>query len=406
MADVSFAPAETALLPAAGGEHERLARLRLARSRNVGPRSFMHLIRRYGSAVAAIEALPAQGSGYSLCDIATARAELEAGSAAGARLVLIGEAEYPDRLTTIPGPPPVLWLQGSATAFSGRAIAIVGARNASAIGQRLARRLALSLAADGVTVVSGLARGIDTAAHEGTIAAATGAEDGQEPGPTIAVLAGGIDVIYPAENGDLAERIVVEGGALISECPPGTIPAGRHFPRRNRLVSGLSDGVVLVEAALRSGSMITARSALEQGREVMACPGSPEDPRTGGCNALIREGAALIRTAADVMDALTLPRRLAPPPDGMPAGMAEGPEPFDYGLSGLGSEPFIDEEGEDAPLLTDRVLALLSPTPVEVDEIARACRSSPASLSLALLELELAGRLVRVQGGQIAAVPA
>ncbi|MEL6209084.1 MAG: DNA-processing protein DprA, partial [Pseudomonadota bacterium] len=243
-------------------------------------------------------------------------------------------------------------------------------------------------------------------ATAGAIAAATGAEDGQEPGPTIAVLAGGIDVIYPAENGDLAERIVVEGGALISECPPGTIPAGRHFPRRNRLVSGLSEGVVLVEAALRSGSMITARSALEQGREVMACPGSPEDPRTGGCNALIREGAALIRTAADVMDALTLPRRLTPPPDGMPAGMAEGPEPFDYGLSGLGSEPFIEEEGEDAPLLADRVLALLSPTPVEVDEIARACRSSPASLSLALLELELAGRLVRVQGGQIAAVPA
>lgn len=401
-----FSPLEEAT-----AAEERLARLRLARSRNVGPRTFVHLIRRHGSATAALEALPglATQGGYALCAEAHAAAELEKGEGAGARLVMIGDAAYPRRLLAIPGAPPILWIRGAGGVFDRRAVALVGARNASALGLRLSRRLALGLASGGNCVVSGLARGIDTAAHQGALAAAEDAADadsGDDPGATVAVLAGGIDVVYPAENEGLAARIVAEGGALLSECPPGTIPAGRHFPRRNRLVSGLADGVVLVEAALKSGSMITARSALEQGREVMACPGAPDDPRTGGCNALIRDGAALIRSVGDILDALTLPRHRNTGPAAAP-GLAEAADPFDHGWHGDAAEDGFDpDDAPEGEALAARILALLSPAPIEVDEIARACRTTRADLSLALLELELAGRLLRVEGGQIAALPA
>ncbi|MEL6196797.1 MAG: DNA-processing protein DprA [Pseudomonadota bacterium] len=384
---------------AATEDAERIARLRLARSRNVGPRSFIHLIARHGGAVAALDALPGTG-GYAALSEAEAVAEIERGEAASARLVMLGDPGYPPRLLTIAGAPPVLWIRGAGAAFEGRAMAVVGARNASALGLRLARRLGLGLAASGTTVVSGLARGIDTAAHEGALAAAE-EERESDPGTTIAVMAGGIDVVYPAENQGLAARIAAEGGALLSECPPGTVPAGRHFPRRNRLVSGLAEGVVLVEAAIKSGSMITARAALEQGREVMACPGAPDDPRTGGCNALIRDGAALIRGVPDILDALTLPRHRPP---ALP-GLAEAGDPFEPPAA-CGNEPTHEPaEAPEGEALAARILALLSLSPIEIDDIARTCRTSRADLSLALLELELAGRLARHDGGRLAALP-
>ncbi|MEM9736506.1 MAG: DNA-processing protein DprA, partial [Pseudomonadota bacterium] len=239
----------------------------------------------------------------------------------------------------------------------------------------------------GHVIVSGLARGIDAAAHEAAL--------GQG---TIAVMAGGIDRIYPAEHGDLAQRIC-ETGALICESRPGTEPTARHFPKRNRLISGLSHGVVLIEAAARSGSLITARYALEQGREAMACPGSCEDPRSSGCNALIRDGAALIRDGNDVLEALAAPRA---------RGFAE-PEPdfeFDFGETGGGDsfdglDTFDLEGGEDNAGLPEQILALLGPSPVELDEVARQCGASPSDFSLAILELDLAGKIDVVAGSMV-----
>ncbi|HSF96754.1 MAG TPA: DNA-processing protein DprA, partial [Thermohalobaculum sp.] len=271
-------------------EAERIARLRLSRSANVGPRTYAHLLRRFGSGARALDALPTLASaggreGYSPCPMPEIEAELAAGQAAGAQLVLMGEAAYPPLLAAIDHPPPVLWVSGVLAILQRPAVAVVGARNASALGLRTARNLARDLGTAGQVIVSGLARGIDAAAHEAAIEAGT-----------VAVMAGGVDHIYPPEHDRLAARIA-EAGALVSECPMGMEPTSRHFPRRNRLISGLSRGVVLVEAAVRSGSLITARYALEQGREAMACPGAPEDPRAGGCNQLIRDGAALIRNA-------------------------------------------------------------------------------------------------------------
>ena len=375
---------------------ERLARLRLARSRNVGPRTFLHLLRRFGSAEAAIESLPdlaARGGSpdYSPFPADLAEEECAAGEAFGARLVALGDDGYPANLARIDTPPPVLWIRGRGELFARPAVAIVGARNASALGLRTARRLARDLGAAGQVVVSGLARGIDAAAHEAALD--TG---------TLAVMAGGIDQIYPPENADLTGRIAEEG-ALVSEAPVGTVPTGRHFPKRNRLVAGLAQGVLLIEAASRSGSLITARYALDQGREVMAVPGTPEDPRATGCNALIRDGAALIREADDVLDALAAPA--AP-------GLAE--EGGEFSLDGA---PFIDEEEDDSldPLwdfdpegdddggaLAEQVMRLLGPVAVDIDELARATGSAPAQLSLAILELELAGRVETLPGQRVA----
>lgn len=386
-------------------ERERRARLRLARSRNVGPRTFVHLLRRFGSATEALAALPdlaARGGSpdYHPCSAETAEAEIEAGEAAGAQLVVLGDPAYPPLLLQIDTPPPVLWLMGDAGLVARRSVAIVGARNASALGLRTARRLARDLGEAGSVVVSGLARGIDAAAHEGALA--TG---------TVAVLAGGLDRIYPPENAGLAERIASEG-ALVSEVAMGVEPTSRHFPKRNRLVAGLSEGVLLIEAASRSGSLITARYALDQGREVMAVPGAPEDPRAAGCNALIRDGAALIRNAEDVLELLVPPR--AP---GGARGMAEEggeflfdglPPDFDGAadediLAAL--EDFDDEGTDDGGALAEQILRLLGPHPIEVDELARRCGAAPAQLSLALLELELAGRIETHPGGRISAAP-
>ncbi|MGF1550961.1 MAG: DNA-processing protein DprA [Paracoccaceae bacterium] len=371
------------------GASERLARLRLARSEGVGPKSFTRLLARFGTAAEALDALPALAgrggrSDYRACPEDAALAEIAAGEAAGARLVLFGEPAYPQALATIPTPPPALWVRGDRDALARAGVAVVGARNASALGARFARRLGRGLATAGEVVVSGLARGIDAAAHEGALEGGTPEGDATGGGTTVAVLAGGVDVVYPPEHTDLAARIA-DRGALVSECPPGTEPTSRHFPRRNRLISGLARAVVLVEAAARSGSLLTARAALEQGREVMACPGSPDDARAGGCNALIRDGALLIRGHEDVLDALGGP--LAPCPAPVVAPL---PEPS-----------IAPAEGDDA--LAARLMALIGAAPVEVDELARRSGASPAALSLALLELDLAGRIERLAGERVMA---
>ena len=388
--------------PAMADEAERFARLRLARSRNVGPRTYAHLMRRFQSARAALDALPslaARGGrpGYTPCPPEQVEQEIAAAEKAGARLLLLGDADYPDLLAAIEPPPPALWIRGDAALLARPAVALVGARNASALGLRTARRLARELAAQGHVIISGLARGIDTAAHEASLA--TG---------TVAVLAGGIDQPYPPENVELAEMIA-ERGVLLSEAPFGTIATAHHFPRRNRLISGLSHGVVLIEAAARSGSLITARFALEQGREAMACPGAPEDPRAAGCNQLIREGAALIRHAGDVEEALAAPRTLQFSEEGGDF-IFDADLFIDEALTGdldslidldLDDADLLDDDGLAERALAERIISLLGPNPIDLDDLSRASGASPAELSLVLLELELAGRVALHQGGTV-----
>ncbi|MEM9145418.1 MAG: DNA-processing protein DprA [Pseudomonadota bacterium] len=389
--DHAATPPEVLRHEAPLAEAERIARLQLARSRNVGPRTYLHLIRRFGSATAALEALPelaARGgsNGYEMRPRHAVDAELEAGAQVDAQLVILGEAAYPHQLATIDTAPPVLWFIGDNAIFTRPSVAVAGARNASALGLRTARQIARGLGEAGRAVVSGLARGIDAAAHEAAL----------ETG-TIAVLAGGIDRVYPPENEGLAQRIVDAGGALLSECPLGVEATARHFPKRNRLVAGLSAGVLLIEAASRSGSLITARYGLEQGREVMACPGSPEDPRSAGCNALIRDGAALVRNARDVLDALAMPAKM---------GFAEAGAEFLFDGIDDGDDydalTDFDPDGRDTDMaLAEQVIRLVGTAPVEVDELARACGTRPGELSLVLLELELAGRIEQLPDGRV-----
>ncbi|MFO7856627.1 MAG: DNA-processing protein DprA [Paracoccaceae bacterium] len=364
--------------------------LRLARSRNVGPATWMRLVARYGDAARALEALPELASrggarGFRPCPKEQAEAELEAGAAAGARLLVLGGPGYPPQLAQIPDPPPVLWVRGRLEALGRPAAAIVGGRNASALGLRLAQRMAEDLGAAGVLVVSGLARGVDGAAHRGAL----------ETG-TVAAVAGGVDHVYPAEHADLAERILATG-AIVSEAPPGFEPQARHFPRRNRVIAGLSRAVVLVEAAARSGSLITAEFALEQGREVLAAPGSPLDPRSEGGNGLIRQGATLARGAADVLEAMggaaTFAARRPAPDEGAAEGLAE---------TGPAFRPAV--AGSDAALRAE-VARLLGLEPVEEDVLARLCGAPLAALADVLLELELAGRLDRRPGGFLSLLP-
>src|SRR5262245_7522359 len=279
-------------------DKERLDRLRLIRSENVGPVTFRSLLRRFGSARAAIEALPdlARRGGrptpLRICPAAQAEQELGAAERIGARLLATDDADYPEALAAIDDAPPLLYMRGDGALLRRKAVAVVGARNASANGRRLAEDIARDLGAVGFAVVSGLARGIDHAAHRGSLDSGT-----------IAVVAGGIDVVYPPDNEEL-QREIARRGLIVAEMPPGVVPQAKHFPRRNRLISGLSLGVLVVEAALQSGSLITARMALEQGREVLAVPGSPLDPRCRGTNNLLRQGAILAEGAADVLAAL------------------------------------------------------------------------------------------------------
>ena len=363
--------------------NERLDWLRLIRSENVGPITFRQLLARFGSVGAALDVLPelARRGGrkrpIAICSRAAAEAELTRLEAAEGFLIALCEPDYPPALAVLEDAPPVLGCLGHAHLLRRKAVAIVGARNASANGRRLARQLAAELGAAGHLVASGMARGIDAAAHEGAL----------ETG-TAAVVAGGVDVIYPAENTGLYEEIRARG-VLISEIAIGTTPQARHFPRRNRLISAMARGTLVIEAALRSGSLITARFAADQGREVFAIPGSPLDPRARGCNNLIRQGAVLVETAADVLDVLDSGQ--IPPARELKATDFLGPAP---------SPP----DAEEIAQARRRIEESLGPTPVAVDEVIRECHVSPAIVHMALLELELAGRLERHPGNRVALI--
>ena len=350
---------------------ERFARLRLARADRVGPVSFRQLLDRFGSAVRALEALPdlvrkGGGHGYTLPDQSRIEAELAAGDRAGATLLVLGDPGFPDMLAALDPPPPLLWTRGDVALLARESVAIVGARIASAGGQRIARGLAQQLGEADFIVVSGLARGIDAAAHTGSLS--TG---------TVAVLGGGVDDIYPAENAALYDQIAQQG-CVVSESPMGARAQARDFPRRNRIISGLSRGVIVVEAELRSGSLITARLAGEQGRDVFAVPGSPLDPRSKGPNELLRQGAILCEGIDDVRRAFETLRTLREPP---------------------AENPFLDDADDIDPIFLDRVAALLSPTPTPRDEIARALNAPIGSVAAALLDLSLAGRATLLPGG-------
>jgi DNA processing protein len=358
-------------------DEQRLDWLRLIRSDNVGPRTFRALLNRYGSARAALAALPdlARRGGATrpirVCPREDAEREFKATKSHGVTLVALDEPDYPQRLRMIDDAPPLLAVRRQTAALGRPMIAIVGARNASAAGMRFAERLARELGAADFVIVSGLARGIDAAAHRASVA--TG---------TVAVLAGGHDHIYPPEHGELAEAILAEG-ALVSEMPLTWEPRARDFPRRNRLISGLAVGIVVVEAAKRSGSLITARFALEQGREVFAAPGSPLDPRAEGSNDLIKQGATLVTEAADVIAVVR-------PILGQPIDLAVE-EPAGSG------PPGVDPGGDERARITE----LLGPTPVSIDDLVRLSASSPAVVRMVLLELELAGRLERHGGALV-----
>lgn len=374
-----------ALSPARLSDRERIGRLRLIRTENVGPITFRQLLERFGSAERAIAALPvlARRGGrrhpLRVPSISAAEREIEETARAGAALVVYGDAAYPPALAAIEDAPGAFSLIGHPHVLAERAVAVVGARNASMNGRRLATVLAREIGRGGYAVVSGLARGIDGAAHEGAL------ESG-----TVAVVAGGIDVIYPPEHTDLYHRIA-EAGAIIAEQPVGTTPQARHFPSRNRIIAGLSLGVLVVEAASRSGSLITARRALDQGREVFAVPGSPLDPRCGGTNGLIKEGAAfLVESADDVLRVL----------DGLPQRKLGEPQGRDW-------EGSYDGEALDPPAIeldeTTRrtVLEALGSEPVAVDELIRGCQLSAPIVATALLEAELAGLIDRHPGNQV-----
>ena len=355
-----------------------VARLRLIRTAQIGPVTYAQLIGRFGSAAAAIEALPqlaARGGGKApvVAPVGLAERELAMAARLGARHVFLGDPDYPVLLAELDDAPAAVMLRGRAELIARTTIAMVGARNASAAACRFARQLAAELGREGVAVVSGLARGVDTAAHVGSI----GAFD--SGGGTIGVIAGGIDVVYPPENAELQERIANEG-LLIAEQPPGTEPRARHFPYRNRIIAGLSLGTVVVEAAPKSGSLITARLAGEMGREVMAVPGSPLDPRAQGCNGLIRDGATLVQSAADVLETVR-------PIDGRMVRERRD------GFAGPPPEDASDAERRD-------VIDLLGPVPVAIDELIRQSGHAPAIVQTVLLELELAGRLERHAGGR------
>lgn len=377
----SATPPNTATTgPSAMPVDERLARLRLIRSENVGPVTYHRLIDRFTTASAALDALPslARRGGRSaplkVCSASDATTELDAAAALGAQAVFHGEADYPPLLAMIPDAPTVLYVRGHLHLLKKRVIAVVGARNASLNGRRFAERLSTDLGRRGFCVASGLARGIDTAAHVGALDSGT-----------IAVIAGGVDIAYPPENTELQDSIA-ERGAVISEMPPGTHPQARHFPTRNRILAGLGRGVAVVEASPRSGSLITARLAVDYDREVFAVPGAAGDPRARGTNQLIRDGAILTESADDILDAFS--------------GLLE---------VGLSDAETSDIAGEIHPRPSDTVIddarawieSVIGPTPVTVDEIVRDGQFSTAAVAGALLELELAGRLERHPGGRV-----
>ncbi|PHQ99429.1 MAG: DNA-protecting protein DprA [Marinosulfonomonas sp.] len=351
---------------------ERVLWLRLLRSRRVGISTFFRLMNEHKNARAALAAIPeiARAAGvqdYTVCPEGVVIAEIKAAQAAGAKMICYNDDNYPAALADIPDPPPILWTIGDLTLMSRPMVAMVGARNASSLGTRMARKLAEGLNEAGFVVVSGLARGIDTAAHLAAL-----------KGGTIAVQAGGVDVIYPKENAELTDNIG-KSGLRLSEIAMGIQPQARHFPRRNRIISGLAKAVIVVEAAARSGSLITAKDALDQGRDVLAVPGHPFDARAFGCNALLRDGATLVRSAADVIEAISAAQ---PAPRTIPAA----PERPDRTL-------------RDTANLHSEILARLGPSPVAEDQLIRDLDLTSQQVTPELLNLELDGKIIRAAGG-------
>ncbi|MFO8126601.1 DNA-processing protein DprA [Yoonia sp.] len=376
MAGTHFSSTHPPLLPTT--EEDAVNRLRLLRSRRVGVATYHRLLAEHGSAADALGVLPeiAKAAGvadYVICPEGVVMAELKAGKAAGAHLLVEGSPDYPRSLQDIADAPPLLWAIGNTGLLEKPMIALVGARNASSLGTRMAKRLAEDLADAGYTVVSGLARGIDAAAHHGALA-----------GGTVAVLAGGVDVIYPAENTQLAHDIA-KRGLRLSEMPMGLQPQARHFPARNRIISGLARAVVVVEAAGKSGSLITARNALDQGRDVFAVPGHPFDARAWGCNMLIRDGATLVRNAEDVIDAVTPVVAPAPELD-LPA-----PTAAKRGL-------------RDMAALHSQILSRLGSAPIAEDQLLRDIKASAIDVAPILIDLELEGKIARQSGGLLARI--
>ncbi|MBS0255752.1 MAG: DNA-protecting protein DprA [Proteobacteria bacterium] len=363
---------------------EQFARIRLLRTPNIGPASYRQLLARFGSAGAALEALPdmaARGGGrHRTVPEGVIAAEVARVDKAGARYLFHDAPDYPPLMARAAGAPPVLIARGDPALATRTPVAVVGARNASAAALKLARMLGADLARAGHAVVSGLARGIDGAAHRAALAAGGAG--------TVGVIASGIDIAYPPEHAELQEQIAAEG-LLLTELPPGTEPTNRHFPARNRIIAAMAAGTVVVEAAPKSGSLITARLAGEFGREVMAVPGSPLDPRALGCNQLIREGAILVQRAEDVIELVTSFH-------GTPRSTfrEEGPLAFDF------TEEAAEAADGPAPD-PDRIAALLTAAPVAVDELVRLSGAGAGAVQLALIELELAGRLTRHAGGKV-----
>ncbi len=366
-----------------------LDRLRLARTEGLGPIAWRRLIARYGSAEAALAALPGlaraggRSRGLRVPPRQAAESELEGVEKLGGRMLILDQPGYPPLLALLADAPPALAVLGDPGVLSERAVAIVGGRNASANGQRIAEELAAELAGGGLPIVSGMARGIDAAAHRGAL----------ETGRTVAAVAGGLDMPYPPQHRGL-QAAIAEKGAVVSEAPLGTAPQARHFPRRNRIIAGLALGVVVIEAAPLSGSLITARLALESGRELYAVPGSPLDPRTRGSNDLIRQGAHLVENAADVLEHLPSAAavgeagRLFPLSRPKPAAAAP-----------VASETF--EESPETPEAQAQILELLDSSPTTVDDLVRRCHFSAAAVNAALLELEVAGRVELLPGNRV-----
>jgi DNA processing protein len=363
------------------GGAERLGRIRLARTSGVGPLTFRRLLNRFPSAAEAIDALPglARAGGREspgVTPLATIEKELARLHKLGGRMLVLGEPDYPGLLALLTDAPPVISILGDPAVLAARSVGLVGARNASANGQRMAEMLAADLALSGLTVVSGMARGIDAAAHTGAM----------HTGHTVAAVAGGLDVPYPPEHATLQARIA-ERGAVVAEAPLGTAPQSRHFPRRNRVIAGLSLGVVVVEAARNSGSLITAQLALDANRTVFAVPGSPLDPRCQGSNDLIRGGAILAGQASDVTESLTDPRDSS-----LFTGFADTPAPWDGPVDAIIADDHIRQT----------VIALLGPEPTQVDDLTRRCQFSASTVMAVLLELELAGRVETLSGNRVA----
>ena len=370
---------------------EKIDWLRLSRTETVGPITFHRLLNKYKTPAAALDILPVltKNKPIRICDVGTAEREFDALTKHGGQMIFAGDENYPLALTSMEDAPPVLSVLGNIAMLNKQSVALVGSRNASLNARKLAHKMAADLGKADITIVSGLARGIDTSAHEGSLA--TG---------TIAVVAGGVDVIYPKENTDLFHKIV-ESGAVISECAWGMQPLAQHFPKRNRIVSGLSVGTVVIEASLRSGSLITARMAGEQGRDVMAVPGFPLDPRSEGTNALLRDGVLLVRDAADVLEQINSFL-------GATRQSSQRSEQISFSeIVGMNDGRLSESPANDcfsSENLYSIIFPELSSTPVEVDEIVRVCNLRSADVQGTLLEMELEGVVQRLPGNRVCLV--